>query len=244
MTTINSSRRWARDEDVDRLPHGMVRTGYDADVEQYWFSDTTTGVQYCSAPGDAYGTLLPMATASYPKLSRGRGRRRTLQAYDRPVLFADDQAIGTPSHSPSRSRSHTPSRGHSSAPPSPPPSYHSRRHTTFEDFLPPHLIGTSPTSPVKRTRQRTPSPAPSVSSEPPPSPGLKEKWASVSPTAMLPELSLSQPSESASRDHPDKTPARRATLRDTARVLGRTLEAVKAHRFRGRERGRDGWVVV
>lgn len=55
----------------------MIRTGYDADVEQYWFRDTTTGVQYCSAPGEAYGTLLPTATANYPKLTRGGGRRCT-----------------------------------------------------------------------------------------------------------------------------------------------------------------------
>ncbi|KAH9978200.1 hypothetical protein BGW80DRAFT_799057 [Lactifluus volemus] len=167
MATINSSRRWARDEDVDRLPHGMVRTGYDADLEQYWFHDTTTGESYCSAPGEAYGTLLPIATASNPKSSRGRGRSRTLQAYDRPVLFAEDNDAPGQSNSPSRSRSCSPARSHSSAQSSPPSSPH-RSGATFEDFLPPHLINTSlSAAPVKDLKTRwIPSPTSSSRTSP------------------------------------------------------------------------------
>ncbi|KAH9041825.1 hypothetical protein EDB84DRAFT_935933 [Lactarius hengduanensis] len=85
---MSSYRRFVKhEEDIDRLPHGMIRTGYDADTRQYTFHDNTTGVQFISAPGERYGTLLPAATANYVKPKRGANRRLTLQAYDRPVLF-------------------------------------------------------------------------------------------------------------------------------------------------------------
>jgi hypothetical protein len=64
-------------QDRDRLPEGMVRTAYDADTRQYTFLDTTDGTHYVSAPGNVYGTLVPAATADFPKASRTSGRRRT-----------------------------------------------------------------------------------------------------------------------------------------------------------------------
>lgn len=60
---------------------------------------------------------------------------------------------------------------------------------------------------------------------------------------MLPELPSKIP-EFVSRDHSEKAPARRGTLRSTARVLERTLDAVKGHRLRGRQRGHDEWVMI
>jgi hypothetical protein len=92
---MSSYRRWTRDQevipvvlshfvihisllqDIDRLPHGMVRTAYDADTRQYTFHDTTDGTRYVSAPGEAYGTLVPAATANFPKTSRTTGRKPT-----------------------------------------------------------------------------------------------------------------------------------------------------------------------
>ncbi len=55
----------------------MIRTGYDADTRQYTFRDTTTNVQYISAPGEKYGILVPTATANYVKPKRAPGRRLT-----------------------------------------------------------------------------------------------------------------------------------------------------------------------
>jgi hypothetical protein len=55
----------------------MVRTAYDADTRQYTFFDNTDGTHYVSAPGEAYGTLVPAATATFPKSSRSSGRKPT-----------------------------------------------------------------------------------------------------------------------------------------------------------------------
>jgi len=52
--------RWDQDEDIHRLPEGIVRVAYDADTRQYTFRDTTTGRLYRSAPGEPYGTLHPV----------------------------------------------------------------------------------------------------------------------------------------------------------------------------------------
>lgn len=61
----------------------MKRTSYDSSTRQYTFHDSTTGVQYISAPGERYGTLLPAATANYvkPKLGPGRKQTRTYFLY-------------------------------------------------------------------------------------------------------------------------------------------------------------------
>ncbi len=69
----------------------MIRTGYDADTRQYTFHDNTTGVQFISAPGERYGTLLPAATANYVKPKRGTGRRLTRTYF----LYTD---VIAPSH--------------------------------------------------------------------------------------------------------------------------------------------------
>ncbi|KAI0269385.1 hypothetical protein BC834DRAFT_625996 [Gloeopeniophorella convolvens] len=151
-------RRWVRDEDVDRLPHGIVRTGYDADTQQCSFRDTATGVPYVSAPGNTYGTLVPAASA--PKPIRGAGRALRLPAYHRPVLFADD-AARTPASDSSDSASSAPSSPRSSSPREQP---HKREHkprsATFADILPPALITAAPppataTSPPVRAARRT-----------------------------------------------------------------------------------------
>lgn len=55
----------------------MVRTAYDADKRQYTFLDTTSQTRYVSAPGEAYGTLVPAATANFPRSSRSTGRKPT-----------------------------------------------------------------------------------------------------------------------------------------------------------------------
>ena len=55
----------------------MVRTAYDADTRQYTFRDTASGSNYVSAPGEAYGTLVPAATATFPRASRSSGRKPT-----------------------------------------------------------------------------------------------------------------------------------------------------------------------
>src|SRR6266581_4249708 len=109
----------------------MVRTAYDADTRQYTFFDTTTQTHYVSAPGEAYGTLVPAATANFPRPSRSSGRRPTstyssthtppllfamlitphaVQAYERTVFFADDTMY---------QRHSSPSKGNKSAPPTP-----------------------------------------------------------------------------------------------------------------------------
>jgi hypothetical protein len=175
------------------------------------------------------------------------------------VLFADDD-VARQSYSPSRSKSCSPTRSHASAQSSPsssPHRNHSVHHTTFEDFLPPHLINTSLTAaPVKNLKTRwIPSPISSPSSSPEslPSPldSLKdkeEKWEhSTSPIDTLPELPLKiSDSAAAASGGKGGVVGRALTLRScTGRVLGRTLEAVKGHRLLGRQRdGGEGWVIV
>ena len=81
-------------QDVERLPPGLVRTAYDADRRQYTFLDTTSGDHFVSAPGEAYGTLVPAATAKFPKASRSSGRRST-RTYPPPRALS---ACITPDH--------------------------------------------------------------------------------------------------------------------------------------------------
>ncbi|KAF8263199.1 hypothetical protein EI94DRAFT_1807635 [Lactarius quietus] len=247
---MSSYRRFVKDEeDIDRLPWGMKRTGYDASTRQYTFHDSTTGVEYISAPGERYGTLLPAATANYVKPKLGPGRRETLQAYDRPVFFADD-LVQPASHTPSRSHKSAPnsptsyssstrissSRSHKSAS-SPPPSYSSatpksgKRHSrsaTFSDFLPASLIDrASPSEPQKAP----PRPPPKS-----PTPTLNEKGHH--------HWSDEKVIEPVSRQYPGDKGGAREGLRSTARVLGRSVTTVRGHRSQGRERDHDGYVLV
>jgi hypothetical protein len=108
---MTSHRRWAsRDEvlpvlsfhtllfisflhqDIERLPHGMIRTAYDADTRQYTFLDTTDGTEYVSAPGNKYGTLVPAATATYPSISRASGRKSTRTLLPFPHFLASSDS--------------------------------------------------------------------------------------------------------------------------------------------------------
>ena len=226
----------------------MKRTSYDSSTRQYTFHDSTTGVQYISAPGERYGTLLPAATANYvkPKLGPGRKQTRTLflyariaisisharsvQAYDRPVLFADDSAQVT------RSASRTPSRSHKSAPDSPTTGRrHGHRHTrsaTFADFLPASLIDSAPSS------------SPKEASPPPPPPPPKSAPASEkSHFDLLPHVVTHEKIESVSRHYPGDKGGARDALRSTARVFGRSLTTVRGHRSH-RQRIDDGYVLV
>ncbi|KAJ7768712.1 hypothetical protein DFH07DRAFT_807717 [Mycena maculata] len=59
--------RWTQyDEDAYRLPAGMVRTGYDADTGQYFFSDRS-GTTYHGEPGSRYGPMYPGTAAPAPR---------------------------------------------------------------------------------------------------------------------------------------------------------------------------------
>lgn len=168
----------------------MVRTAYDADTQQYTFFDTTTQTHYVSAPGEAYGTLVPAATANFPKPSRSTGRKPTrtysspllfamlitphaVQAYERTVFFADDTMF---------QRHSSPSKGNKSSPPT--SVYRSsttvhkhghggssgrKRSASFSDLLPPHLItsasksqngSASPAKPSSTARARGGAPLP------------------------------------------------------------------------------------
>ncbi|KAF8489347.1 hypothetical protein F5888DRAFT_1638635 [Russula emetica] len=217
---MSSYRRWTRDqEDIDRLPHGMVRTAYDADTQQYTFHDTTDGTDYISAPGAAYGTLVPVATANFPKTTRTTGRKTTLQAYDRPVFFADDLGV-------QQRRSPQPSIGHKRNPTMPASSRHHtisssgstrkqghKRSASFSDILPPHLIARASNSSDVPTATATSKPRfagarggftksapPSPPPPPPPYGDVDEKkrpvqWSTspTDPLSSLPTLSASPP---------------------------------------------------
>jgi len=211
----------------------MKRTGYDATTRQYTFHDSATGVQYISAPGERYGTLLPAATANYVKPKLGPGRKQTLQAYDRPVFFADDVQAARPA-------SRTPSRGHNGAPnspTSPPPTHsgstrrHGHRHTrsaTFADFLPANLIDRAPSSSPKQA---------------PPPPPPKSAPADEKGHFYLPEVTREKV-ESVSRHYPGDKGGTRDALRTTARVFGRSLTTVRGPRSHGQRRDHDGYVLV
>jgi hypothetical protein len=75
----------------------MKRTGYNATTRQYTFHDSTSGVQYISAPGERYGTLLPAATANYvnPKLGPGRKETRTSFLYSASLFLTHNQCKRT-----------------------------------------------------------------------------------------------------------------------------------------------------
>ncbi|KAH9007233.1 hypothetical protein EDB86DRAFT_68174 [Lactarius hatsudake] len=243
---MSSYRRFVKhEEDIDRLPHGMIRTGYDADTRQYTFHDNTTGVQFISAPGERYGTLLPAATANYVKPKRGANRRLTLQAYDRPVLFEGDLA---------REPKSSPSRGHKSAPSSPaslsPTSSsehsgstrrhahghrHAQRSATFADILPAHLIDRAASSPVE-PRQ---APRPQQLSK---SPVVDEKGHRNWPHVTSSEKTAQPVSRQYLGDKGGGGP--RDALRSTVRMLGRSLTTVRRTRSHERQRDHDGYVLV
>ncbi|KAI9461043.1 hypothetical protein F5148DRAFT_1286755 [Russula earlei] len=286
---MSSYSRWVRDEeDIDRLPHGMVRTAYDADHRQYTFRDTQSGVNYVGAPGDAYGTLVPAATANFPKHCRSAGRRRTFQAYDRPVLFAED--VGGQRRNSPHPNPHPPSPPPKGAPTTtwaPHQSGATRskrghgRTASFSDILPPHLIARASNSaplppppssapigrrsPTEKGERRgdppkwTPLPSSSPSPIAPSSSSFEDekklpRWGSKassssswSPTGTTGELLsglplLPPPPPSKDPRPPDQLSSGgvlspRVALRFTARMIGRTLEAVKGRGNRRYEGG-------
>lgn len=152
-----------------------------------------------------------------PRITDGPPLRLIVQAYDRPVLFADEMG--------NQPRAESPSTGHRRTPTMPPSSSSSRHHrssttagsahkqgrkrsASFSDFLPPHLIARASTSPdipaaPARPRQAGARGA-SVRSAPPSPPPLyvdekkaASEWWSSSPTdtkvSSLPTLSAVPP---------------------------------------------------
>ncbi|KAF7969136.1 hypothetical protein HWV62_28262 [Athelia sp. TMB] len=74
--------RWTQyDEDAYRLPEGFTRTGYDADSQTYFFTDTKTGKQYHSGPRQRFGVLAPTSSDSSNSQERmfAPSRARTIQ---------------------------------------------------------------------------------------------------------------------------------------------------------------------
>ncbi|KAK0479224.1 hypothetical protein IW261DRAFT_1608132 [Armillaria novae-zelandiae] len=68
--------RWSQHaEDSFRLPEGFKRIGYDADTMRYTFTDKH-GKLYRSAPGEEYGTLMPITFSA---------------STDRPKAFSDEK---------------------------------------------------------------------------------------------------------------------------------------------------------
>ncbi|KAH7930336.1 hypothetical protein BV22DRAFT_1191384 [Leucogyrophana mollusca] len=67
------------DEDSYRLPEGVKRIAYDADTQRYTFRDRS-GQLYQNAPGEHYGTLIPI-TSPLP-----RQRRVTVKEHRSPRL--------------------------------------------------------------------------------------------------------------------------------------------------------------
>lgn len=231
--------------------------------------------------------------------SNTTNNRNTVQAYERPVLFAEDIGVQRRSSSKPPSRSPSPPP-HESAPksalptPSPSPHHHStstrkrghkKRSASFSDIIPPHLIapashpntsgywqGRRSADPEKRQargqdrgrgrgREDPPksAPLPRTGS---PSPIEDEKkspwsWSSESGDRALPLLpslpSLPPPpppkdSSSSGFDRQQHVGMRspRVALRFTARVLERTLGAVKGGGYRSRvgQSKDDSWVLV
>ncbi|EKG17893.1 hypothetical protein MPH_04842 [Macrophomina phaseolina MS6] len=65
-----SANRWSSyDTDSYRLPAGMVRSGYDADSQTYFFRDSS-GQEYKSASGSEYGRLEKAGWDGGPLLPR------------------------------------------------------------------------------------------------------------------------------------------------------------------------------
>ncbi|KAH9172161.1 hypothetical protein EDB89DRAFT_1966997 [Lactarius sanguifluus] len=223
----------------------MIRTGYDADTRQYTFHDNTTGVQFISAPGERYGTLLPAATANYVKPKRGANRRLTLQAYDRPVFFEGDLP---------REPGSSPSRGHKSAPSSPasrsptsssehsagstPTRRHAQRSATFADILPAHLIDRAASSPVEPKQAPRPQPLSK-------SPVVDEKGHRNWPHVTSSEKAVQPVSRQYLGDKGGGGP--RDAFRSTVRMVGRSLTTVRrtrSHERREKQRDHDGYVLV
>lgn len=188
----------------------------------------------------------------------------TVQAYDRPVFFADDLGV-------KECRSPQPSTGHKRNPTMPASSRHHsssgtsrkqalKRSNSFSEFVAPHLIGrasnspsvptATPTSNRRTAGARGRSTIPS--SPPPPYEDEKKKpasWSS-SPTSTLSELPTlsSSPPPLPEKDYPasspqqsDETRTPHVAMRLTARVLGRAKSGQRSPKGQS---GDGEWVVV
>jgi hypothetical protein len=194
----------------------------------------------------------------------------TVQAYDRPVFFADDLGV-------QERRSPQPSMGHKRNPTMPASSRHSsssstrkqnlKRSASFSEFVPPHLIGRAsnslgvPTT-TATSRRRSTGPRGGLSKSAPPSPPPPpyvdekkkpaERWLSpTDPLSSLPTLSSPPPlppkddPASSAQQQSGETCVPHVAMRLTARVLGRTLGTAKgSQRSVKGQSGDDGWVVV
>jgi hypothetical protein len=166
----------------------------------------------------------------------------------------------TPTMPPTSSRHHTSSTSGSTR------KQGRKRSASFSDFLPPHLIApASKSSDLSAATIAAPKPrharargASMIKSAPPsPPPFVDEKkssewWSPTDPLlSSLPTLPPPLPpkdypaSKSPQQQQFSKTWSPRVVMRLTARVLGRTLGAVKGgERSREGPSGDNGWVVV
>jgi hypothetical protein len=201
-------------------------------------------------------------------------RPPTVQAYDRPVFFADELGV-------QERRSPQPTTGHKRNPTMPASSRHHssygstgkqglKRSATFSEFVPPHLIARASNSSdvpaaIATSKSRSAGArgalTKSAPSSPPPPYGDEKKkpaewWSSpTDPLSSLPTLSSSPP-PLPPKDYPasgaqqkrrqsDETCVPHVAMRLTGRVLGRTSGAAKGgQRSPKRQSGDDGWVVV
>ena len=118
-------------KDVERLPEGFKRIGYDSDTAKFTFRDGN-GQLYQSEAGADYGILTPMSAA----LSSSR-----------PNAFSSDS--GAFLRSPFSTQITHPLCPPSDLSSTPPPPTHYKEKSTFQDFLHPDSIATTPLSPKK-----------------------------------------------------------------------------------------------
>ncbi|KAI0043167.1 hypothetical protein FA95DRAFT_1563585 [Auriscalpium vulgare] len=208
-------------EDAHRLPTGMVRTAYDADTRQYTFRDKN-GQLFVSAPGEEYGTLIPLKDAH--RLVQAKGPENTMHmAPHRPVYFDETTKIRRSDDS-----------GSSRSQPSTPPHAQRRpqRGMTFADILPPDLITPAPASPSEPgfSQSNLPSPTSSRTSSNHPRAASAPGGAggSVAP------VNKRYPGEAKSGTGVKK-------LRATASALGRSLTHLKRS---GKKEQRDDYTPL
>jgi len=130
--------RWTQyDEDSYRLPHGVVRTGYDADTQRYAFRDNKTGRAYLGEPRVEFGGFLEPVPSSqtHPECT-------TDEDDERPVIWGKpgrDTTRNLPDNISSDSKTPAPKK--------------------FSDILPSSLITSPGLSPTDAAETDTQTPA-------------------------------------------------------------------------------------
>lgn len=76
-------------EDADRLPHGMVRCGYDADTQTYFFRDRRDGSTWEGTAGNYYGLMNRVSRAR--SLAPRAARPQTPEHNEAPSLDSEDR---------------------------------------------------------------------------------------------------------------------------------------------------------